>query len=92
MTTKTNRDGVSVHMDGNSNVVFVEKTTKISEGQPLVVVRLAAEPDHGYIAADEGTGGFGDGYPSSYEMPCLTWFGAGERYPDAETALAAVCD
>ena len=82
-----------MHVDSNNNRISIAPTDRSLDGRPLVVVRLADNPDTGYIALDEGTGGFGDeACPSSYGMPCLSWFGVGERYPDAEAALAAVAE
>ncbi len=80
-----------VYTDSSCNCITVERTTQTYDGLPLVVVRLVDDPAHGYLCVDEGTGGFGDeACPSSYGMPCLTWFGAGERHPDADAAVGAL--
>ena len=80
-------------VDGNCNIIEVVRTERTSLGYPIVVAKLCSDPRTGYLAADEGAGGFGnEGCPSSYGMPCITWFGPGERHPDAETALKAVSD
>lgn len=78
-------------VDGNCNRIVVETTSHFLDGRPLVVARLVDEPGRGYIALDEGTGGFGtEECPSSYGMPCMTWFGPGERFSTAEAALSAI--
>jgi len=80
-------------VDANHNRIVCVKSDRTHEGMPLVVVRLVLDPAHGYIASDEGTGCFGDDdCPSSYGMPCLSWFGVGERFPTAEAAIAAIAD
>jgi len=80
-------------VDSNSNEIRAVVSGRTRDGLPLVVVRLTANLGRGYIAQDEGTGGFGTAEcPSSYGMPCMSWFGEGERYPDAETALAAIAN
>ena len=84
----------SPEFDGNENAVRVSGTTETSDGAPIVVVRLVGSPGKGYLAAVIGDdGGFGSvACPSSYNRPCLTWFGTGERYATAEEALRAVAD
>jgi hypothetical protein len=90
----------AVHVDGSDNLVRVARTTRVVREDvnsdvfnEVLMVHLVDTPDKGYLAADEGTGGFGDAEcPSSYGMPCITWFGPGERYPDANTALNAVTE
>ncbi len=80
-------------IDSNCNEILVERTYRTSGGNPIVIARLAGDTARGYLVEDEGTGGFGnEECPSSYGMPCLTWFGPGERYPDATAALAALAD
>jgi hypothetical protein len=85
---------MSSHIDSNCNHITTQMTDRTIDGRPLVVVRLVDDPERGYIALDEGTGGgFGDeSCPSSYGMACMTWFGVGERYPTPEAALAAIAD
>ena len=82
------------NVDSNNNVVLVSQPTqRTCDGLPLLVVRLLDNPSKGYIAACEPDGGFGtEECPSSYGRPCLSWFGEGERYPDAFSALSAVAD
>ncbi|MBM4072608.1 MAG: hypothetical protein FJ271_27325 [Planctomycetes bacterium] len=80
-------------IDGNGNVILVseELTRRKVDGHPLVVVRLAAEPDRGYIAQVLPGGAFGtDECPSSEGRPCLGWFGPGEASATAFDALAAL--
>jgi len=89
----TGKDDMSSHIDSNCNHITAHPTDRTIDGRPLVVVQLVDDPSHGYIALDEGTGGFGDeSCPSSYGMPCMTWFGVGERYPTPEAALAAIAE
>lgn len=78
----------TIYTDSNNNKITVRPTGLTYDGLPLLVAEIVSEPGHGYIVADEGTGGFGnDDCPSSYGMPCLTWYGPGERYPSAKIAL-----
>jgi hypothetical protein len=79
--------------DSNCNLISASATGRTCDGRPLVVVRLLEEPNRGYVALDEGTGGFGtEDCPSSYGMPCMSWFGPGERYPTAEAAVEDIAE
>ncbi len=74
------KDG-STFKDSSNNVVrellndYSGETCKYGYG--FRVIELVNEPGHGYI-----TDACGEIYPG----PCLTWYGPGERYPDAKTA------
>jgi hypothetical protein len=82
---------INMFVDSNENRVSVVDSGRTLE-LPVLVVTLVDTPNRGYLALEELRGGFGDeACPSSYGRPCLTWFGPGERYPDARTALSAVC-
>ena len=71
-------------VDGNGNRISVTPTMLTVGGLPLVVARLLDDPSRGYLALDEGT--------CVYRTACprMGWFGVGERYPDAESALSAL--
>lgn len=78
-------------IDSNGSRIIVYPTDYILDDCRLVIVRLMDDLSRGYIAMDDGTGGFGDeSCPSSYGMSCVSWFGEGERYPTAEDALTAI--
>jgi hypothetical protein len=80
-----------IHTDSNNNRITAEPTGRTFDFRPIFIARLADDPTRGYLALDEGTGGFGnETCPDSYGMSCLTWFGAGERYATPEAALAAI--
>lgn len=82
-----------MNVDGNGNMISVENTSLTRDGLPLAVARLHADPAHGYVVSCEEDGGFGDAdCPSSCGRPCLAWFGPGERYADAASALADLQD
>ena len=77
-------------VDGNNNQITVTLASCTFEGLPMVICRMVDDPSVGYLALCEDGGGFGDeACPSSYGRPCLSWFGPGERYPDADAAIAA---
>jgi len=76
-------------VDGNSNRVNVRDLPfTLPTGQALMLASVVGEPGHGYVAAVEPDGGFGDeACPSSYGRPCLGWFGSGEAHPDRFSLL-----
>lgn len=77
-----------VYVDSSCNKITVDEQEISHNELRLVVVRMADNPRLGYIAHREENGAFGDDTcPSSYGMPCLTWFGSGQRYPDSRIAL-----
>jgi hypothetical protein len=83
---------IDMFVDSNGNRVSVVASGRTLDRLPVLVVTLADTPNRGYLALEEPRGGFGDSAcPSSYGRPCMTWFGPGERYPDARAALSAVC-
>lgn len=82
-------------VDGNGNRVSVEETEirDVEGGRPLLVIRLIDDPSSGYICAQSEGAMFGDeSSPDSWGMTCQAWFGVGERFPDAETALKFYSD
>lgn len=80
-----------IYVDESGNRVTVVRTGNKYEGKPLIVVTLIDDPSRGYIALEEGEGGFGnEECPSSMGRPCLTWFGPNERYKDWLQAIACI--
>jgi len=80
-----------IYVDANNNQITVEETNWRDDGNKVVIARLVNAPKRGYIAVDQGIGGFGNAEcPSSYGMPCVTWFGGNERFPTAEAAITAI--
>ena len=74
--------------DGNDNPVYVHPSGLVG----VYIVELCEKPDHGYLAEENGPGAwFGDRQcPSSYEMPCIGWFGPGESWDDAEQGIRSL--
>jgi hypothetical protein len=80
-------------VDSSGNRITVSPSGRTLDGRPILIVRLASEPDAGYIALDEGYGAFGtEECPSSYGMSCMSWFGTGERFPTPHAAIAAIAN
>ncbi len=82
------------YRDGNDNEITARDSGRKIDGHDVIIAELVSEPGHGYLALDLDDCGhdwFGDETcPSSYNMPCLTWYGPNERYASADEALAAV--
>jgi len=77
-------------MDGNCNEITVHETGYSLEGQDCLCVLLRGQDETGYVVTRGPQGAFGDvNCPSSYDMPCVAWFGPDEQYADAKAVLAA---
>ncbi len=74
--------------DGNDNAVFVHA----SGLHGVYIVTLRENPEQGYLAEEGGPEAwFGDdACPSSYDMPCIGWFGPGHSWDDAEQAIRSL--
>lgn len=77
---------MTTYTDSARNRVIVSSTPATYEDKPIVIARLADNPATGYIAL---AGDFGnDSCPDSPAV--LTWFGPGERYPNADSAIKTI--
>lgn len=83
---------MSIHTDSSTNRVNVTTTNYTCNGDPIDVATLVSDSATGYLAS-RGPNDYDWGNDECPDGPgCITWFGPGERYPDAQSALDAIKD
>lgn len=84
-------DNYSGLVDGNGNEITVHETGYVLDGEDCLCVLLRGQSETGYVVTKGPQGAFGnEDCPSSYDMPCVAWFGSEEKYANAKAVLMAM--